>query len=73
MNYIKFEDKYMCEHEHHHEEEKNENLKKIRIIIAFLIFIITLIANPANDLKTVTYLFAYIISGGDIIIKACQH
>lgn len=63
----------MCEHEHHHEEEKNENLKKIRIIIAFLIFIITLIANPANDLKTVTYLFAYIISGGDIIIKAFQH
>ena len=63
----------MCEHEHHHEEEENENLKKIRIIIAFLIFIITLIANPANDLKTVTYLFAYIISGGDIIIKAFQH
>ena len=40
MDYIKFEDKYMCEHEHHHEEEESEKLKKIRIIIAFLIFII---------------------------------
>ena len=63
----------MCEHEHHHEEEESGNLKKIRIIIAFLIFIVTLITNPANDLKTVAYLFAYIISGGDIIIKAFQH
>ena len=62
----------MCEHEHHHEEE-NENLKKIRIVIAFVIFVVALITKPDGILRLVVFLAAYLVAGGDVLLNAAKH
>ena len=60
----------MCEHEH---DDENEYSKKLRIAIAFAIFIVALVTKPENGYRLITFLVAYIIAGGDVLFSAIKH
>ena len=62
----------MCEHHHEHEEE-NSKLKLVKIGLSFLIFLIAILSNIQGWGKFSLYLVAYIIAGGDIIVKAIKN
>lgn len=62
----------MCEHELNHEEE-NENGIVIRITIATLIFIATILLHPTGLSRFFIYMSAYLIVGVDIVLKAIKN
>lgn len=62
----------MCKHHHEHEEE-NSKLKLAKIGLSFLIFLIAILSNIQGWGKFSLYLVAYIIAGGDIIVKAIKN
>lgn len=62
----------MCKHHHEHEEE-NSKLKLVKIGLSFLIFLIAILSNIQGWGKFSLYLVAYIIAGGDIIVKAIKN
>lgn len=62
----------MCEHELNHEEE-NENGIVIRITIATLIFIATILLHPTGLSRFFIYMSAYLIVGVDIVLRAIKN
>lgn len=61
----------MCEHhEHHHENEKSP-LK--RVLAAFVIFSAAMLINLDGVLKFFVFLCAYLLAGGDILLKAFRN
>ena len=64
----------MCEHHHHHEHSKeNDKLHLIKIILALILFILAIAVMPAGIAKVIIFLTAYIIAGGDVLIKAVKN
>ena len=64
----------MCEHHHHHEHSKeNDRLQLVKIILALILFIFAIAAMPAGIAKVIIFLTAYIIAGGDVLIKAVKN
>ena len=64
----------MCEHHHHHEHSKeNDRLHLVKIILALILFIFAIAAMPAGIAKVIIFLTAYIIAGGDVLIKAVKN
>ena len=64
----------MCEHHHHHEHSKeNDKLQLIKIILALVLFT-GAIATPVSGIaKVIIFFTAYIIAGGDVLIKAVKN
>lgn len=62
----------MCEHELNLEEE-NENGIVIRITIATLIFIATILLHPTGLSRFFIYMSAYLIVGVDIVLRAIKN
>ena len=64
----------MCEHHHHHEHSKeNDKLHLVKIILALILFILAIAVMPAGIVKVIIFLTAYIIAGGDVLIKAVKN
>ena len=64
----------MCEHHHHHEHSKeNDKLHLVKIILALILFILAIAVMPAGIAKVIIFLTAYIIAGGDVVIKAVKN
>ena len=64
----------MCEHHHHHEHSKeNDRLQLVKIILALILFILAIAVMPAGIVKVIIFLTAYIIAGGDVLIKAVKN
>ena len=64
----------MCEHHHHHEHSKeNDKLHLVKIILALILFILAIAVMPAGIAKVIIFLTAYIIAGGDVLIKAVKN
>lgn len=64
----------MCEHHHHHEHAKeNDKLHLVKIILALILFILAIAVMPAGIAKVIIFLTAYIIAGGDVLIKAVKN
>lgn len=61
----------MCDHEHHHHHSKKSPV--IKIIVATLIFASAMIIQPAEPVRFLAFLAAYIIAGGDIVLKAVKN
>lgn len=62
----------MCEHEHNHEEE-NSNIQYLKITIAIVLFIGAILLKPTGLSKILIFLTAYLIAGGDVLLKAIKH
>ena len=62
----------MCEHELNHEEE-NKNGIVIRITIATLILIAAILLHPTGLSRFFIYMFAYLIVGVDIVLRAIKN
>ena len=64
----------MCEHHHHHEHSKeNDKLQLIKIILALVLFT-GAIATPVSGIaKVIIFFTAYIIAGGDVVVKAVKN
>lgn len=63
----------MCEHHHHHEHSVNEKLQIIKIGLSIVIFLITVLINTSENIKFIFFLIAYLISGGDVLLKAIKN
>ena len=64
----------MCEHHHHHEHLKvNDKLQLIKIILAIVFFTLAIVTPSAGIVKVMIFLTAYIIAGGDVVIKAVKN
>ena len=64
----------MCEHHHHHEHSKeNDKLQLIKIILALVLFTLAIAVPSAEIAKVIIFLTAYIIAGGDVLIKAVKN
>lgn len=62
----------MCEHEHNHEEE-NSSIQYLKITIAIVLFIGAILLKPTGLSKILIFLTAYLIAGGDVLLKAIKH
>ena len=65
----------MCEHHHHNHEHShgNQNFQFIKISIALLLFITAIFINFSGLQKFLIYFTAYIIAGGDVLLKAIKN
>lgn len=65
----------MCEHnhEHSHENEEQETLPLLRIGVSILIYILAIVIHPTGWFRFCMFFVAYVIAGGDIILKACKN
>lgn len=63
----------MCEHQHIDECEENDKLKLVKIGIALILFAIAMFSGVSEIVKFLIFLVAYIISGGDIVLKAIKN
>lgn len=63
----------MCEHHHHHEHSVNEKLQIIKIGLAIAIFLIAVLMNTSENIRFIFFLIAYLISGGDVLLKAIKN
>ena len=64
----------MCEHHHHvHEEEKNDKVLLARVILAIVLFSLTMLFTHSTILKCTVLGMAYLIAGYDIIFKALKN
>ena len=63
----------MCEHHHHHEYSDNRKLQIIKIGLSAIIFLIALMINAQENIRFIFFLTAYLISGGDVLLKAIKN
>ena len=63
----------MCEHHHEHDNEEQETFPLIRIGISILIYILALCINSTGLCRFGLFFVAYIIAGGDIVLKALKN
>ena len=63
----------MCEHHHHHEHSDNGKLQIIKIGLSAIIFLIALMINAQENIRFIFFLTAYLISGGDVLLKAIKN
>ncbi len=61
----------MCEHEHHHHHNKKSPV--IKIAVSAAIFAAAMIIQPAEPVRFLVFLTAYIVAGGDIVLKAIKN
>ena len=62
----------MCEHHHEHQEQ-NGKFKLVKILVALLIFTLAMITSPSENIRVGMFILAYLISGGDVILKAIKN
>lgn len=63
----------MCEHHHHHKHSVNEKLQIIKIGLSIVIFLIAVLMNTSENIRFIFFLIAYLISGGDVLLKAIKN
>lgn len=63
----------MCEHHHHHEHSINGKLQIIKIGLSIVIFLIAVLINTSENIRFIFFLIAYLISGGDVLLKAIKN
>lgn len=64
----------MCEHDHHHsDEQENNKLAIAKLVISIVIFVIATILHPTGLNRLLIYFSAYLIAGGDVVLKAIKH
>lgn len=63
----------MCEHHHHHEHSINGKLQIIKIGLAIAIFLTAVLMNSSENIRFIFFLIAYLISGGDVLLKAIKN
>ena len=63
----------MCEHHHHHEHSINGKLQIIKIGLSIAIFLIVVLMNTSENFRFIFFLIAYLISGGDVLLKAIKN
>lgn len=63
----------MCEHHHHHENSINGKLQIIKIGLAIATFLIAVLMNTSENIRFIFFLIAYLISGGDVLLKAIKN
>jgi Zn2+/Cd2+-exporting ATPase len=63
----------MCEHHHHHEHSVNGKLQIIKIGLSIAIFLIAVLMNASENIRFIFFLIAYLISGGDVLLKAIKN
>lgn len=63
----------MCEHQHNDKCKENDKLKLVKIGIALILFAIAMFSGVSEIVKFLIFLVAYIISGGDIVLKAIKN
>lgn len=63
----------MCEHHHHHEHSINGKLQIIKIGLSIVIFLIAVLMNTSENIRFIFFLIAYLISGGDVLLKAIKN
>lgn len=63
----------MCEHHHHHENSINGKLQIIKIGLAIAIFLTAVLMNTSENIRFIFFLIAYLISGGDVLLKAIKN
>lgn len=62
----------MCEHHHEHHNHYGK-LQLSKILVALLIFTLAMITSPSENIRVVMFIVAYLISGGDVILKAIKN
>lgn len=64
----------MCEHDHHHsDEQENNKLAIAKLVISIVIFVTATILHPTGLNRLLIYFSAYLIAGGDVVLKAIKH
>ncbi|MFR1671483.1 MAG: heavy metal translocating P-type ATPase [Candidatus Gastranaerophilaceae bacterium] len=63
----------MCEHEHHQHHHSHKSNTLFKVLIAGVIFITAMLLNLSGVLKFAVYFIAYIIAGGDVLLKAFKN
>lgn len=66
----------MCEqdHNHHHsDEQENNKLAIAKLVISIVIFVTATILHPTGLNRLLIYFSAYLIAGGDVVLKAIKH
>lgn len=66
----------MCEHDHNHhhsDEQENNKLAIAKLVISIVIFVTATILHPTGLNKLLIYFSAYLIAGGDVVLKAIKH
>lgn len=65
----------MCEHHHHNHEHSHENqiFLLLKISIALLLFITAIFISVSGLQKFLIFITAYIIAGGDVLLKAIKN
>ena len=63
----------MCEHQHNDKCKENDKLKLVKIGTALILFAIAMFSGVSEIVKFLIFLVAYIISGGDIVLKAIKN
>ena len=62
----------MCDHHHEHSKE-NDKLQLVKIILSLVLFSLAISMPAAGIAKVIIFLSAYIIAGGDVVIKAVKN
>lgn len=66
----------MCEHDHNHhhsDEQENNKLAIAKLVISIVIFVAATILHPTGLNRLLIYFSAYLIAGGDVVLKAIKH
>lgn len=64
----------MYEHDHHHsDEQENNKLAIAKLVISIVIFVTATILHPTGLNRLLIYFSAYLIAGGDVVLKAIKH
>lgn len=66
----------MCEHNHNHhhsDEQENNKLAIAKLVISIVIFVTATILHPTGLNRLLIYFSAYLIAGGDVVLKAIKH
>ena len=66
----------MCEHDHNHhhsDEQENNKLAIAKLVISIVIFVTATILHPTVLNRLLIYFSAYLIAGGDVVLKAIKH
>ena len=64
----------MCEYDHHHgEEQENNKLAIAKLVVSIVIFVTATILHPTGLNRFLIYFSAYLVAGGDVVLKAIKH
>ena len=63
----------MCEHHHHEHRDENNKIQIVKIILALILFITAMFSNITSTAKILTFLAAYVVAGGDVVLKALKN